>query len=253
MPPQLIPLPLDSALFWLLAIAGVVMTGISKSGFAGGAGVVAVPLLALVMPLPQAVVLMLPLLLAMDVKTISYYRNSVDRRELRAILPAALAGIAAGGLLMGMLSNTALQLILGLLCVVFALWQQLAPHLGRMRGGGWFWGGMAGLTSTLIHAGGPPINIYLLARQLPRLTWLATAGVFFGAMNVVKIIPYVLVGQWHSQLLLISLLLLPAAWFGVKLGHIIQQHISESGFMLTCRVLLLGSGCLLLVKSANTL
>ena len=36
------------AAFWLLAVVGVFLTGISKSGFAGGAGVVAVPLLALV-------------------------------------------------------------------------------------------------------------------------------------------------------------------------------------------------------------
>jgi len=33
-------------LFWLIAITGVILTGISKSGFAGGAGVVAVPLMS---------------------------------------------------------------------------------------------------------------------------------------------------------------------------------------------------------------
>ncbi len=53
---------IDSPIFWLLAFAGVVLTGISKSGFAGGAGVVAVPLLALVLPVERAAALMLPLL-----------------------------------------------------------------------------------------------------------------------------------------------------------------------------------------------
>ena len=56
-------------LFWLVAVLGVILTGVSKSGFAGGAGVVAVPLMALFIPVSQAVVIMLPLLLLMPNKS----------------------------------------------------------------------------------------------------------------------------------------------------------------------------------------
>ena len=54
--------------FWILAILGVTLTGISKSGFAGGAGVVAVPLMSLYIPFEHTVVIMLPLLIVMDYK-----------------------------------------------------------------------------------------------------------------------------------------------------------------------------------------
>lgn len=81
----------SSFLFWLLAIVGVLLTGISKSGFAGGAGVVAVPILALVMPVPQAAALMLPLLIVMDIKAIQLYRQHINKRVLFSIIPAALA------------------------------------------------------------------------------------------------------------------------------------------------------------------
>lgn len=235
-----------SPLFWLLAIAGVILTGISKSGFAGGAGVVAVPLLALVMPVPLAVFLMLPLLLAMDIRTIQYYWRHANWPQLKAIVPAAIAGIAVGGLLLGELPEDGLKLLLGVLSIVFALWRRLAPLLGSMKGAAWLWGGISGLTSTLIHAGGPPINIYLLAKQLPKLSWLATAGIFFGIMNAVKVFPYLLTGDWTADTFYLSLLLFPVALAGVWLGRWIQGEISENQFALCCRALLLGSGVLLI-------
>jgi len=237
-----------SPLFWLLAIVGVTLTGISKSGFAGGAGVVAVPVLALVMPVPLAVFLMLPLLLAMDVKTILYYRRHAGFAEIAKIVPAALAGIAAGSLLLGKLSADALKLLLGGISILFALWHRLAPLLGGMKGSVWLWSGISGLTSTLIHAGGPPINIYLIARRLPKLAWLATAGIFFGIMNAVKVVPYLLTGEWTPDTFYLSLLLLPVALVGVWLGHCIQGSISESQFVLCCRALLLASGLLLIAQ-----
>ncbi|WP_334078641.1 sulfite exporter TauE/SafE family protein [Microbulbifer sp. M83] len=237
-------------LFWLLALIGVVLTGISKSGFAGGAGVVAVPLLALVMPIPQAVFLVLPLLLVMDVKTIQYYRHHASWPELRAVVPAALLGIVAGGLMLGSMPEQALKLTLGIISIVFALWQRLAPVLGGMRGAAWLWGGISGLTSTLIHAGGPPVNIYLIARQLPKLTWLATAGIFFGIMNLTKVIPYLLTGEWGADVFLASLALLPVALLGTWLGRHIQGRIQDRMFMLCCRGLLLGSGLLLVVQAS---
>lgn len=49
------------------------------------------------------------------------------------------------------------------------------------------------------------INIYLATRQLPKRNWLATAAVFFAIMNVIKIIPYSLTGQWQSDLSVFSL------------------------------------------------
>ena len=204
-------------LFWFLSIIGVILTGISKSGFAGGAGVVAVPILALVMPVPQAAALMLPLLLVMDVKAIHLYRKHINKTILISIIPAALIGIAIGSLLLTYTPGHILQLALGIICIVFACWQSLTPFLGRMRGAGAFWGVISGITSTLIHAGGPPINIYLIAKSLPKLAWLATSAIFFGVMNLVKVIPYSFTGQWTQQILWLSLILVPVAYFGIIL------------------------------------
>ncbi|MBL4798073.1 MAG: sulfite exporter TauE/SafE family protein [Oleispira sp.] len=243
---------LTSPLFWGLAIVGVLLTGISKSGFAGGAGVIAVPLLSLLIPVPVAAALMLPLLIVMDAKSMHYYWRSVRWQELKVIAPAGLIGIIAGGFLLGELPSSLLQLLLGLFCIVFSLWQKLTPLLGRLPYAGFIWGAVSGLTSTLLHSGGPPINIYLATRQLPKRNWLATAAVFFAMMNIIKIIPYALTGQWQFDstlpsstlptLLLIDIILLPVSLIGVWLGYRLHSKISEAHFMTACKGLLFFSG-----------
>lgn len=237
-----------SPLFWLLAITGVLLTGISKSGFAGGAGVVAVPLLSLVMPVQQAAAIMLPLLLVMDAKTVRLYRRSINLREIRTIGLAAIAGIAIAGSAMAALSSTTLQWILALFCIVFASWQQLMPLLGKLPGAALLWGTLSGISSTLLHAGGPPISIYFLSKGVSKKEWLAQAALFFALMNVVKLIPYSLNNVWQLDFLLLDLLLLPIAFIGVYLGHKIQSYLSEAIFVLSCRVLLAITGTLLLLK-----
>lgn len=246
--PELSPLATDPV-FWLLAVVGVVITGISKSGFAGGAGVVAVPLLSLAMPIPAATALMLPLLLVMDARTVLLYRRSVAWAALVQITSAAIVGIALAGFALAALPAATLQVTLAVFSIVFALWQRLMPLLGRLPGAAWLWGAVSGVSSTLLHAGGPPITIYFLSQQIEKRVWLAQASVFFAVMNVIKIVPYTLNGQWQRSLFWLDLALIPAALVGVRLGYLLQSRLAEKDFMLICRVLLGVAGVMLLARS----
>lgn len=240
---------LSDPLFIVLAIIGVTLTGISKSGFAGGAGVVAVPLLALVIPITDAVAMMLPLLLIMDARTIQYYRRHADTRVLKQIIPAALLGIAIGGWFLGKVPANTLELILAVISILFASWHRLSPLIANISGGSWLWGSLSGLSSTLIHAGGPPINIYFLSKALNKQVWLASAAVFFGVMNLTKLVPYTLNDQWNVANLIAAAALVPVAFLGVKLGKELQSRLDEQVFVGACRGLLFLSGVMLLVNS----
>jgi uncharacterized membrane protein YfcA len=234
--------------FYSLAVLGVLLTGISKSGFAGGAGVVAVPLLALVMPIPLAVALMLPLLIVMDVKTIWFYRHTFDTDTLKRIVPAALFGILLVGSGFALLSETVLQASLAVFSMLFASWQNLIPYIKKLPGSALIWGCLSGISSTLLHAGGPPINVYLISRQLQKAVWLGSAAIFFGIMNLTKVIPYTLNHQWNSELFYLDLLLFPVALIGVSMGKWLQHTLDELWFIYSCRILLFFSGLLLLIK-----
>lgn len=244
-----LPVLATNPIFWLLAIVGVTITGISKSGFAGGAGVVAVPMLALVMPVTAATALMLPLLMVMDARTVMLYRKSMVWREITVITTAAIIGIALAGTALAALPAITLQVILAVFCLLFATWQRLMPVLGRLPGAGWLWGMVSGISSTLLHAGGPPIAIYFLARGVEKRFWLAQAAMLFAIMNVIKVIPYTLNDQWQPELFLLDLALIPAALVGVRLGYRLQSRLAEKDFMLICRILLAVAGGLLLLRA----
>ncbi len=233
---------LDNYLFWLVAVLAVLITGISKSGFAGGIGVIAVPLLALHIDPLRAAAIMLPLLIFMDFLSIRYWWGKQRNEILLLLIPAATLGIGLGYLLYDVLNPQLIKLLLGVMSVVFALWGLLKglsfavadmPWVGRLAGF------VAGLTSFVAHAGGPPVNFYLLPMKLSKEDFLATAVYFFAAINFIKLLPYAVLGQINTDNLLIALLLAPVAWIGVKLGLVIQKKISSELFVNLMFVLLL--------------
>lgn len=240
---------LTDVLFWLVAIPAVLITGISKSGFAGGVGGLTVPLLALTISPTTAVAIMLPLLIYMDFLSVRSWWGQHNRHHLWILLPAAIAGILIGYLLFDLLNEAYLRAILGCVSLGFGLYGLIlgdktqaspSPLVGRLCGL------MAGFTSFVAHAGGPPLNAYLLPLRLAKPEFLATAVVFFAVVNVVKLIPYSLLGQITQENIIVSLLLAPLAWLGVKLGLFIQHKISDRLFKRIILILMVLVGVRLL-------
>jgi uncharacterized membrane protein YfcA len=225
-------------LFWVLAIPAFLTTGISKGGFASGAGNLAVPLMALAVPAPQAAGIALPVLCAMDISGLQAWWGRWSARELRAILPGGLLGIALGTAVFGLMSDRQVKLMVGAIALVFlarSLWQarlgavSAAPaRPGAVRGS--FWAALSGLTSTVAHAGGPPLAVYLYPLRLDRAQLVATTVVFFAVMNYLKLVPYFFLGQLSAQNLLTSLVLLPLAPIGVRMGVWLAQRMSDKVF-----------------------
>ena len=115
-------------LFYALAVPAILITGISKSGFGGAMGGLAVPLMSLAIPPADAVGIMLPILCTMDIVGLRRFAGSFDWPNLRIILPGALVGIALGTLCFGLLNKGWLLLLVGTIGVGFPLlnWSGLA-------------------------------------------------------------------------------------------------------------------------------
>ncbi len=236
---------IDDPWFYAVAVPAVLLMGLSKSGFGSGFGALAVPLMALAVPVPQAAAIMLPLLAVMDAFGITALWRERDRALLRLLLPAGLLGTLIGTALFGWLSAAFVAGLVGAMTLLFLAIRRLfpprrdAPPPSRWLG--WLMGTASGFTSFVAHAGGPPIGFYVLPLKLAPVTFTATMAVFFTAINASKWLPYAWLGLFDATNLLTSAVLAPLAplgvWLGVRIVRRVRQdlfyRLFELGMLLT--------------------
>ena len=236
--------------FYAAAIPAVLLMGLSKSGFLMGFGSLATPLLALAVPVPQAAAIMLPLLLVMDATGVQQLWRERDREMLRLMLPAGLLGTVIGTLLFGLVPSKTVAGVVGAITLLF-LAQRLvfpprrdAPPPGRAAG--FVLTALGGFTSFVAHAGGPPIQAYVLPLKMDPVRLTATLAVLMGAINLSKWIPYAWLGLLDARNLATSLVLVPLAPLGVWAGVWAARRIEPKWFYALAYVGMAATGAKLL-------
>jgi uncharacterized membrane protein YfcA len=225
--------------FWFLAVPAVMLYAISKGGFGTGVGIVATPLLMLAIPATEAVAILAPLLIITDFFTVVHYRLNFHKESILLLIPAAVLGITAGGLFFGYFQGNqrALEIIMGILALSFVLFQVFrALILGAVEARrpstpeGVALGALSGFLSTLSHAGGPPVAIYLLPQKLPRQLFVGTTVIYFAAVNLIKLIPYEMLGLFRMGNLSAVGWLAPLTYVGVRLGIYLNGRFTDVWF-----------------------
>jgi uncharacterized protein len=223
-------------LFYALAVPAVIALGLSKGGFAG-AGQMATPLLALVMPPLEAAAIFLPIMIVQDWSAVWVYRREWDGRILAIMIPGAFVGIALASWLAAYISNAAVRVFIGITSIVFVAYSVYTmlrhatktAHDGSISAGV-FWGALSGFTSTLCQAGGPPYQVYVLSQKLPKMMFVGTTAVFFAVLNAAKVPPYLALGQFSLKGFGTSLALLPLALAANQLGFWLVRRTPQDVF-----------------------
>jgi len=247
---------IDNPWFYAAALPVVVLTGVAKGGFGGGVGSLAVPLIALTISPSRAAAIMLPILVLMDAVGLYAYRKLWDRRIMRIILPAGLVGIVIGWFTFRFLADNWIRILLGVISLVFVLdrLRPAAPSAGRASdASGRLWATVSGFTSFVTHAGGPPLNFYLLRQQLEQAMFAGTTVVFFAAINAAKIVPYLALGLFDATNLATSAVLAPAAAVGIVLGVLLRKRLSRTFFFRMVYGFVFVTGCKLLYDGVSGL
>lgn len=221
--------------FYAAAVPAILLVGLSKGGFAGGLGILGVPLMALVISPLQSAAIMLPILVLMDMIGVWAYRDSFDKTNLLILLPGAAIGILIAALTASYVTESFVRLLIGGIALSFALdhWigrRALAepkPH-NRLKGS--FFGMVGGFTSFVAHAGGPPFQIYMLPQKLKKMIYAGTSVMFFASINLIKLPPYAMLGQFNAENLWTALVLAPLAPIGMVLGIKALHVIPEKPF-----------------------
>ena len=219
---------IDDPAFYAVAVPAALLVGLGKAGIGGGLGMLAVPLMALSVPVPQAAAIVLPLLTVGDLFGLAALLRQRDRALLRTLLPSGLAGIVIGLLLFNVASPRAMGGVVGAMALLFVAQRVFfkPPEQPRTmpRWAGVLAGTVSGITSFAAHAGGPPISMYLMPMKLAPMTFAATGAVFFAAINASKWLPYAWLGLIDWTNMSTALLLAPCAAAGVWLGvHLLKR------------------------------
>lgn len=228
---------IDDPAFYAAAIPAVILLGLSKGGLGGAMALIGMPLMALVTSPVKAAAIMLPILIVMDIVSLWTWRGTRDDATLRILLPAGIIGIAIGWATAAWVTATHVRLLVGMIALLFAadyLRQRLfvadrqpKPH---NRPKGWFWGTVAGFTSFVAHAGGPPYQVYALPLgQDPKL-YVGTSVIFFAIVNAIKLVPYFALGQFDATNLATSAMLMPIAPVATLAGAWVVRRIDRTLF-----------------------
>lgn len=231
--------------------AGFVFAAYFIRGIAGfGSGLIAIPLLALVLPLP----LVVPAVALTDYLA-SLSQGVADRRvvlwpSLWPVLPFMLAGILTALYLFRHLDPGLLTLGLGIFVIAYALYTLADLHPGCIRRPQYAapLGGVGGLIGTLFGTGGPFYVAYLHFWGPTKTQFRATAATVFLVEGSIRITGYIASGFFTWRSLLFSAAAIPLVALGLYAGHHVHTTLSEVTFRRLIGILLLGSGLALVLR-----
>jgi uncharacterized protein len=239
----------------MLWIAGSVFAAYVVRGMSGfGAGLIATPLLVMVLPvhvvIPTTGLLVFVLFIFLTIRD----RRSVIWRELKLLAPPTIIGVVAGLFLFRVLDNRLLVTMLGSFLVAYAAYM-LAVHafgLPQFRcSERWAWPlGFAGsFIDTLFGGGGGTlVVIYMHAREIGRAEFRATLAMLWFLEMIARIGGYAISGFYTRDVLLLFAALLPITWAGTWVGEHLGNRVSPETFSRILAILLMLSGISLLLK-----
>jgi uncharacterized membrane protein YfcA len=200
-----------------------------------GLGVLAMPIMALVMPPLQAAAIMLPILIIMDMVNVYVHRKNMRLDIFVRFVPYTVIGIGLGWALAEYTSDDLVRVIIGSISVVFALDYWL---FNRAQATAWrpghavtaASGSACGFTSFVAHAGGAPFQIFILPQKLAKESVVGTGAITFAAINAIKVPPYFFLGQFSAENLSYAAVLAPLAPIGILLGAYLLRYIRTDIF-----------------------
>ncbi|HKQ70305.1 MAG TPA: sulfite exporter TauE/SafE family protein [Polyangiaceae bacterium] len=235
---------------WLLGATCAFLVGVAKTGVPGF-GILVVPLMVLAVGNARASAgWLLPLLCAGDLFAVIHYRRHAEARRLFSLLPWVIVGMAAGTLVLRAPEPIVRRFVAAIILLMIAIYVTRRRQSLARPPEGWrthvVFGGTAGFATMVANAAGPVMNVYLLAKRLPKEEFVATGAWFFLVVNLSKVPVYAYQGLVSARSLAFDLLTLPLLVAGALSGRRIVRDIPQRVFEFTVLALTVASALLLL-------
>ncbi len=179
----------------------------------------------------------------------SQWRN-VDVTSVWRLILASIAGIPLGIWGLKSLPEQAVKVVLGILLIVYALYNLFRPALLHLKSDNWAFlaGFVAGVLGAAYNTNGPPIVVYASLRKWSPERFVATIQGYFLPTGVFIVIGHGIAGLWNQQVLTLYIVSVPAIVLAVWLGEKIRSRIRPETFQKVLNVVLVVAGSLMIAR-----
>lgn len=240
----------------LIAYCCVVMVlAYAARGSTGFGAAAAMPLLGLVIPLKVLIPAWTLIGLAAGVTLLGRDRTHIAWRELVALLPGTLAGIAIGLYVFETLDAATLKRSFGGAVMLYGLWSLWStfrpPERWRVPGRtaaaiAGVLGGVVGTTfgtmASIFYA------IYFDAIRMTKEHFRASISAALVVLGIVRGIGYFAVDEFNREVLTTVAMALPMMLIGIFIGDRIHSGLSDVVFRRVVALALVASGIALMIK-----
>ncbi|MGN6367046.1 MAG: sulfite exporter TauE/SafE family protein [Phycisphaerae bacterium] len=223
-----------------------------RSTFGFGEALIAVPLLALVLPVSTAAPLaVLASVTVAGIVVVQDHRH-IHIKPAAGLLAASALGIPLGLLILREGNESVIKGVLGIFLIAFSGWSLLSKrkihlrhdHLPLLLACGF----VSGVTGGAYGMNGPPLVVYASLRQWSAQHFRATLQAYFLPASAIGLLGYYLSGLWTWEVTRAYLMSLPLVVVAVLVGRAINRRLEGHGFLRVIYVGLIGIGGLLLVQ-----
>jgi hypothetical protein len=239
------------SVFQLTASAAILALAYLVRGVAGfGSGLIAVPMLSLMLPLS----LVVPLMVLLDyMASLSHglsNRSEIRWKEILPLIPFSILGVLIALFFMSRSDAMLLTRALGVFVILFALFtlSGYTPKSGAAKAWGIFAGFSGGLIGTLFGTGGPFYVTYFKARGLHKAAFRTTLAVTFMLDGAGRLVGFTSSGYFNGENLKLLVMAFPIMAIFLYIGGHIHTKLTQKQFEQAISVLLMVSGVVLLVK-----
>jgi uncharacterized membrane protein YfcA len=222
--------------FYLIALLAAFCIGLSKAGFSG-ISMVSVFLLADLYGAKASVGLALPLLIAADLMAYPAFLKHGSWKPVWRLLGPALVGLGIGWWMLGWIDDTAARRVIGgcvLLMVGLQVSRSWQPEMFeccvKSRVFGLGAGVLGGFSTMLANAAGPVVQLYLMARKVPKMELIGIGARFFLLINLIKVPLNARLALISPESLWENARLLPGVVIGIFGGRWLIRHVPQAAF-----------------------
>ena len=249
-----VPVPaVDSTTLYVVLV--VFAATLIRSTFGFGEALIAVPLLALRIPIAIAAPLAVLMSVVVAAVIVVFEWRRVDFRSAGGLVVASLFGIPLGVLVLATASDAVVKLGLGSVIVAFAVYslavegtrRQMDEHPAWLLGCGF----LAGILGGAYGMNGPPLVAYGALRRWSPQQFRATLQGYFLPASLAGLAGYWSIGLWNVDVSRYFLWSLPGVVVAIVIGGVLNERMQSRGFFRFVYGLLLVIGGILIVQATR--